>query len=567
LKTSGKLKLLPEKRIQMIKNKIITDIKGALDSVELKLAKDDVAIEIPNNVEHGDFSTNVALLNAKFNNLKPREMAEKIVGILAKKRDYKSVEIAGPGFINFKLSKSLYTKFLESILQGGMNYGRSDYGKGKKIILEFVSANPTGPLNIVSARAAAYGDSLYRIMKFSGFEPFREFYVNDAGNQVDILAESLELRYRELHGEHIEEFPPEAYHGEYIKDLAVLLNSVEGTKLFHISEKDRLKKMKNFALEQIHMMQVESLEKFDVEFDNWMSEKKLRSEGILEEALSYLAEAKCTYENEDAVWFASTKFGDVKDRVLIKSDGNPTYLVPDIAYHITKYQRGFDVLIDVLGPDHHAHVAKLEAAMKALNYDPNKLEIVYLQHINLFDHGEKVKMSKRAGKIVTMDDLIDEVGRDAARYFFLDRKPSAHLNFDLELAKKKSSENPVYYIQYAHARISSILKKARKEKIMQKKVDPAVLKKLNKEAELQIIKKMMDFPDIINTISDSREPHRLANYVYELAGMFHKYYSKFKIADPKHVELSQARLHLITAIKNVIAISLKLMGISAPVKM
>lgn len=551
----------------MIKNKIISDIKTALDKSQLSLEKTEIAIEIPHIAEHGDFSTNIALLNAKANGLKPREMAQKIVAEFPNKRDYKAVEIAGPGFINFKLAKSLLLKLLAAILESGKQYGSSDFGKGKKVLLEFVSANPTGPLNVVSARAAAYGDSLYRIMKFTGFDPFREFYVNDAGNQVDILAESLEIRYRELHGEPLEEFPPEAYHGEYIKELAALLNSVEGTKLFHISEKDRLRKMKNFALEQIHMMQLESLRKFDVEFDNWMSEKKLRSEGILEEALSYLAEAKCTYESEDAVWFASTKFGDVKDRVLIKSDGNPTYLVPDIAYHITKYQRGFDIIIDVLGPDHHAHVSKLQAAIKALSYDVNKLEVVYLQHINLFDQGEKVKMSKRAGKIVTMDDLVSEVGRDAARYFFLDRKPSAHLNFDLELAKKRSSDNPVYYVQYAHARISSILKKAKKEKLLPKKLDPLVLKKLNKVDELNIIKLLMSFPEVLNTISEAREPHRLANYVHDLAGMFHKYYNKYKVADPKHKELSQARLHLITAIKNVIAISLDLMGISAPAKM
>jgi len=551
----------------IIKNKIISDINEALKSAKLSLDKKDISVEIPNNIEHGDFSSNVALLNAKINKMKPRDMAQRLIEILAKKRDYKSVDIAGPGFINFTLANNQYQKILQSILKMGMNYGRSDHGKERKVLLEFVSANPTGPLNVVSARAAAYGDSLYRIMKFTGFEPFREFYVNDAGNQVDILAESLELRYRELHGEIIDEFPPEAYHGDYIKDLAVVLNSVEGNKLFHISEKDRLEKMKVFALEYIHNMQLESLSKFDVEFDNWMSELKLRQEGILEEALSYLAEAKCTYESEDAVWFSSTKFGDVKDRVLIKSDGNPTYLVPDIAYHITKYQRGFNIIIDVLGPDHHAHVSKLEAAIKALDYDLNKLEVVYLQHINLFDHGEKVKMSKRAGRIVSMDELVDEVGRDAARYFFIDRKPSSHLNFDLELAKKRSSENPVYYIQYAHARISSILKKARKEKIAQKKLDPDVLKKLKKPEELRIIKKLMNFPDILNSVSDAREPHRLAGYVHELAGLFHKYYTQYKVIDPKHVELSQSRLHLISAIKNVIAISLNLMGISAPVKM
>lgn len=550
----------------MIKQKIITDIVDSFNQLNYRY-KEPVIVEIPNNVEHGDYASNVAMLNAKSNKLKPLELAEQLAENLNKKRDYKSVEVAGPGFLNFRLSNPLYHKVLQYIHEQGANYGASDYGQKKKVLLEFVSANPTGPLNVVSARAAAYGDSLYRIMNFTGFEPFREFYVNDAGNQVDILAESIELRYRELHGERIHEFPPEAYHGEYVRDLAIKLSACEGAKLFHISDKDRLERMKNFALDEIHLMQVESLRRFDVDFDNWMSEKKLRQEGILEEALSYLAEAKCTYESEDAVWFCSSKYGDVKDRVLIKSDGNPTYLVPDIAYHITKYQRGFDIIIDVLGPDHHAHVLKLKAAIRALNYDVNKLEVVYLQQINIFDQGEKVKMSKRAGKIVTMDDLIKEVGRDAARYFFLDRKPSAHLNFDLELATKQSSENPVYYIQYAHARICSILKKAKKEKISLRNFEAGLLKKLNKNDEFRIIKHLMTYPDILIQAAEHREPHRLATYILELAGMFHKYYAKYKVIEDKYPDLSRSRLYLIHAIKQILASSLHLMGISAPEKM
>ncbi|MCK4696344.1 MAG: arginine--tRNA ligase, partial [Candidatus Cloacimonetes bacterium] len=490
-----------------------------------------------------------------------------IVEYFSKKKDYKSAEVAGPGFINFKVANNVYHKILVSIVNKNLHFGSSNYGRKKKILIEFVSANPTGPLNVVSARAAAYGDSLNRIMNFVGFESFTEFYVNDAGNQVDILAESIEIRYRELYGERIHDFPSEAYHGEYVKELAAKLNSIEGSKLFHISEKDRLERMKDFALEEIHALQLESLEKFGVSFDNWMYEKKLRQEGILEEALSYLAEEKCTYDNDDAVWFSASKYGDEKDRVLIKSDGNPTYLVPDIAYHITKYQRGFDYLIDVLGPDHHGHVAKLKAAIRALKYNVDKLEVIYLQQINIFEHGEKVMMSKRAGKIITMDELIREVGRDAARYFFIDRKPNAHLNFDLELAKKKSSENPVYYVQYAHARICSILKKAKKEKISLKKFNIKNLRKLTKENELRIIKNLMNFPSILNSIADHREPHRLAAYIHDLAGIFHKYYARYKIINPKNFELSQSRLYLITAIKNIIAISLNLMGISSPEKM
>ncbi len=549
-----------------MKTKIYNDILRSLKKINVNCS-DDFTVEIPNIAEHGDFSSNVALINTKILKTKPRDLAQKIADELSKKKDYKSIEIAGPGFLNFKLANHLYYKELQNISNNKENYGSSNYGQKKKVLIEFISANPTGPLNIVSARAGAYGDSLFRIMEHVGYKPFREFYINDAGNQVDIFAESLEIRYREIHGHECEEFPFEAYHGEYIKDLAAELNTIEGTKLFHMTEEDRLERMKNFALDQIHKMQLSSLDRFDVQFDNWMSEKKLRLEGILEEALSYLAEAGCTYEKDDAVFFSSTKFGDEKDRVLIKADGNPTYLVPDIAYHLTKYNRGFDIIIDVLGPDHHGHVSKLRAAIKALELDDSKLEIVYLQHINLLEDGEVVKMSKRAGKIVSMDDLLDEVGKDAARYFFINRKPSAHLDFDLELAKKKSSENPVFYCQYAFARINSILKKAKKAKLSLKKFDEKNLSKLNKADELNLIKKMMDLSSILILCADNREPHRLATYVHELAGMFHKYYAKYKIVNEKSPNMSLARLYLISAVQNVISISLHLLGISSPKKM
>jgi len=549
-----------------MKTKIYDDIVESLNKISSK-CNEDFTVEIPAVAEHGDFSSNVALLNAKILKLKPRDIAQKLVDDLSKMKDYKSIEIAGPGFLNFKLANSLYYNELKNISHSQKKYGMSDFGEKKKVLIEFISANPTGPLNVVSARAGAYGDTLFRIMEHIGFEPFREFYVNDAGNQVDIFAESLEIRYRELHGHDLEEFPFEAYHGEYVKDLAVELNTLEGTKLFHMTEEDRLDRIKTFALAEIHKMQVASLNRFDVQFDNWMSEKKLRLEGILEEALSYLAEAGCTYEKDDAVFFSSTKFGDEKDRVLIKADGNPTYLVPDIAYHLTKYNRGFDYIIDVLGPDHHGHVSKLRAAIKALELDDSKLEVVYLQHINLLQDGEVIKMSKRAGKIVSMDDLLDEVGKDAARYFFINRKPSAHLDFDLELAKKKSSENPVFYCQYAYARINSILKKAKKAKLSLKKFDEKHLSKLNKVDEINLIKKMTELSSILILCAEKREPHRLAAYVHELAGMFHKYYAKYKIVNEKHADLSLARLYLISAVQIVISISLDLMGISSPKKM
>ncbi|MFO7897338.1 MAG: arginine--tRNA ligase [Candidatus Cloacimonadales bacterium] len=549
-----------------MKKKIRKDIERGMRRLKLKCNKD-FTVEIPKNESHGDFSTNVALISAGLNKLKPVTIANRLIKQLSSKEYYRSISKAGPGFINFHLDNSVYYEELQNIHKEKADYGSSEFGKKELVILEYVSANPTGPLNIVSARSAAYGNTLHRIMQFVGYKPFSEFYINDAGNQVDILAESLELRYREHHGEDIGEFPHEAYHGEYLKELAAQLALAEGRKLFHLGEKDRLERMKNFALAAMHKEHLRSLERYGVDFDNWMSERRLRDEGVLEEALSYLAEAHVTYEQDDAVWFASTKFGDEKDRVLIKSDGNPTYLVPDIAYHITKFHRGFAHIIDVLGPDHHGYVPRLIAALQALELPQDRLEIIYLQHINLLENGEVVKMSKRAGKIVTLDDLLDEVGRDAARYFFIERKPSSHLNFDLDLAKSKSQENPVYYIQYAHVRINSILKKARKDKFSVKKFDKTKLHLLQTEEEISMIKKMMSLQDTLENIAETREPHRLANYTYELAGLFHKYYSNNKIIDKKQPELTQCRLYLLWAVKCVIANCLDLMGISAPEKM
>jgi len=550
----------------MIKERIFEQINKAITKLGY-INNQNFVVETPNNAGHGDYSTNAAMLLAKPNKLAPQEIATALQGELKKSKDFKKVEIAGPGFLNFTLSSQVYIKMLAEIYLQGENFGCSEEGGGKKVLFEFVSANPTGPLNIVSARAAAYGDTMYRIFTRLGYEAVREFYINDAGNQVDILAESLELRLRELHGENIGDFPIEGYHGEYVKQLAQKLNSQEGSRVLLSSEREKIEHLKEFALQEIHEMQQLSLEKFDVEFDSWVSEKTLRQQGVVEEVLSYLAEANCTYEKEDAIWFYSSKFGDDKDRVLMKADGSITYLVPDIAYHLTKYQRGFDKIVDVLGPDHHGYVPRLRSAIQALKYDDSKLFVVFLQQVNIFEEGEKVKMSKRAGKIVTMDDLIDEVGKDAARFFFIDRKPNSHLNFDLNLAKQKSSDNPVYYCQYAHARICSIIKKAKKDKIVLKDLDPTILKKLGKPEEMELIKKMMEFPSMLTSMSESLEPHHLAAYTRDLATMFHRFYTKCPIINKKSPDLSLARLFLSAAVKQVFAICFSLMGISAPEKM
>ncbi len=550
----------------MIKQYIYDQVVAILDAAGLK-HEGEFYIEVPNNPEFGDFSTNAAMILAKENKKSPKAIAEILIKELKKHKGFKKVDIAGPGFINFVLSPQYYQDSLWEIQEAGESYGDSDFGQEEKVLLEFVSANPTGPLNIVSARAAAFGDTLYRVMKKVGFDATREFYINDAGNQVDILAESVELRLREIQGEKMEEFPYEAYHGEYVKHLAQRLNSQEGVRFFMMPEKERMEHLKEFALNEIHQMQQNSLEKFGVVFDSWVSEKTLRMEGVVEEVLSYLAEADCTYEKEDAIWFCSTKFGDDKDRVLMKSDGSITYFVPDLAYHLTKLQRGFTKLIDVFGPDHHGYVPRLKAAFQALNYDDEMLEVIFLQQVNLFESGERIKMSKRAGKIVTMDDLLSVVSKDAARYFFIARKANAHLNFDLDLALKKNNENPVYYCQYAHARICSILKKAKKDKVLPKTWKKELVTKLVKPEELALIKKLTEFPELLISIAQQREPYRLTMFAEELAGMFHRFYAKFQVVSDKHKELSQARLLLMDNIRAVLALCFELMGISAPEKM
>ncbi len=550
----------------MIKEIIHNHVTKCLEHLGFSHDKE-YTVEIPNNIEHGDFSTNCAMILAKENKKAPKVLAEALIKELKKNKDYKKVEIAGPGFINFHLSPAFFQRIFWDIHEQGESYGVQEFGQGEKILLEFVSANPTGPLNIVSARAAAFGDTLYRVMKRVGYAPAREFYINDAGNQVDILAESLELRLRELQGDKIGDFPYEAYHGEYVKHLAQKLNATEGIRVFMMTEKDRIDHLKEFALTELLEMQRSSLERFDVVFDGWVSEKTLRAEGVVEEVLSYLTEADCTYEKEDAIWFASSKYGDDKDRVLMKSDGSITYFVPDLAYHLTKIQRGFTTLIDVFGPDHHGYVPRIKAAFQAMGYDDNMLEIIFLQQVNLFESGERVKMSKRAGKIVTMDDLINVVGKDAARYFFIARKANAHLNFDLELALQQNNENPVYYCQYAHARICSIIKKARKDKLWPKSFKQELITKLTKPEELAIIQKLADLPELLTLIAVHREPHRLSTYLEELAAMIHRYYAKYQIISAKSKDLSHARLLLLDSTKTVMAIVFDLMGISAPEKM
>jgi len=549
-----------------IRDLLHKEIIKAAKSLNLKY-NDKFAIETPKQRELGDFSTNIALISAKMNNMTPETMATLLQNSIKKKNIIHKITIAAPGFINFHIHNTIFYAVLADIFTNPITYGKSEIGKNQKVLIEFVSANPTGPLNVVSARAAAYGDSLYRIMNYTGYNANREFYVNDAGNQVEILAESIELRFRELLGERIGEMPLEAYHGEYVIGLAQTLNTQEGSRLLHLSEIDRIQKIKKFALNEIHEQQKRSLERYDVFFDSWVSEDAIRSQGIIEEVLSYLYEAKCTYEKDEAVWFYASRFGDEKDRVLLKTDGQPTYIVPDIAYHLTKYQRGFDILIDILGPDHHGYVPRLIAALRALKYDESKLEFIFLQHITLINEGEKLKMSKRAGKIISMDELIDETGKDAMRFFFIDRKPNSHLNFDLELAKKQSTDNPVYYCQYAHARICSVLDKAKKLGYDPVKFKASKIRKFIKPAEMEMIKFLEQFPSVVATAAIHREPHRICDYVKELSALFHQYYHEYKLINRLAKETTLERLYIISCVRTVIAKCLDLIGVSTPRKM
>jgi len=549
-------------QIEMIKKILIQNIQDAL--INLKIEEKKILVT-ETDPQFGDYSSNVAMVHAKANGYKINKLAKKIVKILEKTSYYKKIDIAKNGFINFTLSNSIYYDSLKSIKDE--KFQNLNYGEKKTVLVEFVSANPTGPLNIVSARAASFGDTLCNVMNFIGYKATKEFYVNDFGNQIDILAESIEIRYKELYSNRKLEFPAEAYHGEYVKDIAQKIASVEGAKLLSFSNDDRLEKFKSFALYEMLKSQKRSLENFRVKFDNWISEKTLREDNLVEETLSYLTEAGYTYEKEDAIWFKSSALGDEKDRILMKSDGNTTYFVPDIGYHINKYQRGYDYIIDVLGPDHHGYLSRMHAAVQAIGYSMEKLEFIILQQVNLFKDNHLIKMSKRSGNMITMDSLIKHVGVDAARFFFLARKTSSHLNFDIDLAKKKTSENPVYYCQYAHARICSLIRKAKKEKFYLKDLETSFLRKLVSPKELNLIKKMMQLPSVLESVVINREPNKLTNYTLELSGFFHKYYGSTKMISIKNKKLTLARLYLCSCIKITLATCLELMGISAPDRM
>ncbi len=539
-------------------------LRAALAAAGLQ-PPDEVAWEVPREEAHGDYATNAAMLLAKSARRPPRQVAEAIRQHFPRIFEVERVEVAGPGFLNVFLAPAWCATALGEILETGDAYGRSEAGAGRRVQIEFVSANPTGPLVVVNARAAAVGDSLARILAARGDRVFREYYVNDAGNQVQTLARSLEIRIRQQVGE-AAELPEESYPGEYLVELAKEYLSTEGPDVLSAAEAERLDRLGRFAVKRITEGQRRVLSAYGVEFDSWFSERGLRESGKPPQVLERLRERGYVYDAEGAAWFRSTAFGDDKDRVLVKSDGEPTYFVNDIAYHVDKVERGFERLIDLYGPDHHGHLLRMQAALKALGYPDGILDILIIQLVTLLREGQPVRMSKRMGEFVTMEELIGEVGRDAARFTFLTRRHDSPLDFDLEVVTRQTAENPVYYVQYAHARIASIFQHLREKKLPLpdwRRVDLGLLR-LGEEQSL--IKRLLQFPHVVAAAARTLEPHRIAYYLQELAGLFHPYYKSHRVVGDD-LALTNARLALAAGVGLIVRNGLDLLGVSAPEKM
>ncbi|GBG58542.1 arginine--tRNA ligase 2 [Sporomusaceae bacterium FL31] len=552
------------------------DIKELLHNAVIKAARQAIAdgafhadelpaviLEVPPQKEFGDYATNFALQAARAARSKPRAIAEAIVERLNEAWLTKA-EIAGPGFINFYLKPDWLYDMLAAILSKGSEYGNTSAGAGKRIQVEFVSANPTGPLHVGHGRGAAVGSALANLLKTAGYDVQSEYYINDAGNQIDNLAASVNARYLELLGQ-AGEFPADGYHGRDIIDTAQRIIQHDGDQYLNMDAAERLAIFKELALQEKLAALKEDLQAFNVDFDVWFSERTLHQSGAITETCDILKANGNMYEQDGALWLKSTACGDDKDRVVIRENGIPTYLAADIAYHRDKAERGFDTLINIWGADHHGYICRVKAAIAALGYSPDMLEVLILQMVSLYQNGELVKMSKRTGQSVTLTELIEEVGRDAARFFFIMRSIDSQLDFDLDLAKSRSNENPVYYIQYAHARISSIFRQAAEAGI-NNNWSEADLSVLTTPFEVDLIKKLGEYPDEISYAALERAPHRIARYAHELASLFHAFYNQCRIVGVEP-ELATARLALATAVQTTIRHSLTILGITAPEKM
>ena len=562
-----------------------------------------ILIEMPPNVRldhtkdnsHGDYATNIALMLSKQAKMNPVDLAKIIVDQLEESSFINKIEIAGPGFINFFISDESSSSVVSEIIDQGALYGSSEIGQGKKVLLEYVSANPTGPLHVGHGRGAAYGATISNLLRAVGFKVDNEYYVNDAGRQMDILAVSIYLRYLSLCGENLR-FPDNGYQGQYIKDIAQVIYESSGEEFYkkldlifanvskdgseggdkesHIDGLiENSKSILGDSFRAIFQVGIESilggiksdLSEFGVVFEKWFSEQSLIDTGLSESCISKLKESQKVFEKDGALWFKTTNYGDEKDRVVVRDNGNHTYFASDIAYHFDKFERGYDKIINVWGADHHGYISRVKASIDALGHSPDKLEILLVQFANLYRGGSKVQMSTRSGSFVTLEDLRKEVGNDAARFFYILRKSEQHMDFDLDLAKSKTNENPVYYIQYAHARICSVFRQAN-EKEMEVDHSQANLSLLTEGIEKNIIKELSRYKSVLESSAIQYEPHQLAYYLRDLSTHFHSYYNACKfIVEDKH--LTQARLSLIHATRQILINGLSILGVSAPESM
>ncbi len=572
----------------MIETTIKKALLGSLEKLGIYEDELVIILEKPRDRRHGDLSTNLALMLAKRLGKKPRELAgELAAGLTVPREEIESVEIAGPGFINFRIARPYQIDLLldiwaeEGALQGIKT------GGGKRINVEFISANPTGPLNVVSARAGAFGMTLVRLLDAIGYDAHAEYYVNDAGRQIKLLGQSLRAHYLKLIDVAVE-FPENGYLGRYLEIMAAELldqdseaiqkaaSAFDDESFQRISapagnaedwrqlpEEESVRCFAKYALMKILGWQRETCRRFGLRFETWYFESELHETKRIERACERLRKAGALFEEEGALWFRASDFGDEKDRVIVRGDGAPTYFLADVAYHYHKFQRGFEHAIDFLGPDHHGYIQRMQGAMDALGTPPGWLEVQILQHVTFLEQGRTVDMSKRKGQFVTMDALIDEVGADVAKYIFLTRKPNSHLDFDLDLAKEQSNENPVYYVKYAHARICSVFRNAEAAGVKVGEPTAESLARLTDESEWNLVRELIRLPQVIVSAANAREPHRLTGYIFEVAGLFHQFYTRCKILG-EEAETTEARLHLCLIAGRVLATVLDLIGIEAP---
>ena len=538
-----------------MKHKIIQEIDNCVNSIYKGINDIKISIEKPKNKDHGDLSTNIALLLTKKIKKNPLEICDELKNELIKSDLFESIEIAKPGFINFKLAISSLTESLNKIIELNNNYGKNKSGQNKKALVEFVSANPTGPLTVGHGRGAIIGDVVSNILIWNGYKVDREYYYNNAGRQMRILGESLKARYYQLLNKNYD-FPDNGYKGDYIKDIANSLVKEHNDNL--LNESDDF--FKNNAEKYIFNQIKNTLSKIGLKFNNYFNEKTLYDNKKIFDVVKKLKDKKLIYEKENATWFKATDIGMDSDRVLIKSTGEPTYRLPDMAYHVTKFERGYDLCVDVFGADHMDAYPDVLAAIEQLGFNKDNVKVIIHQFISILEDDEIVKMSTRKGNFITLEKLINDVGVDVVRYFFIMRSINSHLNFDLKLAKEKSDKNPIFYIQYAHARISTILNQ-------NNNIENPDLSLLNHEQEIKLIYLLIEFEDLILKLSTNLEPQLLANYLFNLATKFHKYYSTCRIINDDNYELTKSRLYLIKAIKITLSNGLDILGISSPERM